>query len=308
MTRIATDQTYSSALLGIDAAQQRAQVAGAQVSTGKVAADLKGYAASAQTLTAAQSVKARVDAYLQTDSRLADKLQAQDTALTTTNDAVSGARKAVTDALATGDATTLMQSLQTWYAQAASALNTDYEGSYLFSGGNGATAPVDTGTMTDLNTGGAASHFTNGTLQSSDRLDDDMTAQTSFTASDVGGNFFSVLQGIVAQNASTPFTGKLTAAQQTFLTAQLAPLDAAASGVQAQAAANGVNQNRVDTVTATLTDRQTAAANVISGVTDADPAQASTNLQLANYAVQASAKVWQTLSSDSLLNILSTTT
>ncbi len=304
MNRVATSQTYASAILGIQTAAGRVAEAGAQVSSGKLADDLAGYAPTARTLTAAQAVKARIDTYIDTGARLGDKLSAQDTALNAVADSATGARKAILDAIASGDGTTLMQSLQDSFGQATSALNTDYQGSYLFSGGNGSTPPVDTNQITDLPTGGAASHFKNGTLQSTDRLDDDVVVKTGFTASDVGGDLFNVLQGIVTQNTATPFTGKLTQAQQDYLTSQLQPLADAASGVEAQVASNGAQQARLDTTVKVLTDRQTAATGAIGKLTDADAAQAATNLQLAQTALQASAQVWQALTSSSLLNVL----
>lgn len=304
MNRIATSQTYNSALLGLLDAQGRVSRAGQQVSSGKTADDLKGYAASAQTLTAAQAVKSRIDTYLDTGSRLSDRLTAQDTALNSVADSASGARQAILDALAAGDGTALIQRLQGYYAQGADALNTDYQGSFLFSGGKGDTAPVDTSQLSNLPSGGVASHFANGSFKATDRLDDSVTVQTGYTASEVGSPFFTALSNIVTQNGATPFSGTLTQAQQDYLTSQLQPLADAAAGVETQVAANGVNQNRVDTLKTVLTDRQTAATVAIGDLTDADPLQAATNLQLAQTALQASAQVWQTLTTSTLLTAL----
>jgi flagellar hook-associated protein 3 FlgL len=308
MDRIATSQSYATALSAILNAQNQVQTYGDQVSTGKTAHDLAGYATSAQTLTAAQAVKARVDSYLQTNDRLSDRLDAQDTAMTAVGDAATGARKAVMDALASGDGTAMMQALQGWYAQAAGALNTDYEGSYLFAGGQGDTQPVDTAQMSDLPTGGAASHFKNGTLAQTDRVDDGVTLQTGFTASDIGGDLFNTLADIVTQNGLTPFNGTLTQAQQDYLTSKLQPLADAASAINGKVAVNGVTQQRVANLKTVLTDRQTAATGAIGDITDADPAKAASNLTLAQTALQASAQVFQVLSQASLLNILPTST
>ena len=305
MTRIATSQTYQTSLSALLDAQNRVSTAGNQLNTGKTADDLKGYAASASTITAGQAVKARIDTYLDTGARLSDRLAAQDTALNAVADSATGARKAIMDALAAGDGSALMERLQGWFAQGADALNTDYQGSFLFSGGNGDTAPVDTSQMSALPTGGVASHFTNGTFKATDRLDDTVTVQTGYTASDVGTDFFNVLSDIVTQNGLTPFTGTLNQAQQDFLTSKLQPLADAAAGVETKVASNGVNQNRVDTLKTVLTDRQTAAVGMLGGLTDADPLQATTNLQLAQVALQASAQVFQSLSTTSLLNVLS---
>src|SRR5471030_2031242 len=123
MDRISTFNTYSAVvntLMGNEI--QQSQLA-QQVSSGFVASDLKGFGVKAEALTAAQTVKTKVDSYVQNSTALAAKLDAQNLALTQVASAGSGARAAIANALATGSGQELMTSLQSYFGQAGAALN-----------------------------------------------------------------------------------------------------------------------------------------------------------------------------------------
>ena len=57
---------------------------------------------------------------------------------------------AVAEALANNSGVDLMSTLQAQLSSATGALNTQYDGQYLFSGGQGDTAPVAAGSLSDL--------------------------------------------------------------------------------------------------------------------------------------------------------------
>ena len=307
MDRIGTATSYQSSLLNILSAQARLDTAQNQVSTGKLASDLKGYAAQADTLVATRSVAARNDAYVANNTALADRLGVQDQALTSVHDASTGARAAIAQALANGDASALTATLQAKFQQAASALNTQYQGVYLFGGGNNDTAPVVASQLSDLTgAGGVAGVFKNGASTAIARLDDGTTVSTGQTASDVGTPLFTALQGVQAftTGANGPLSGKLTPAQTTFLQGVLASFDAASDGLNTRVAQNGALQTQVSAALTTAKDRQTALTNTLGALTDADAAAAATRLNLAQTALQASAQVFSTLKNTSLLSVL----
>ena len=307
MNRIATGQVYAASLLGILNAQSRQAVAGRQLSSGLVATDLKGFADKGATLAAAQTVKSRTDQLVANNISLADRLAAQDQALGGVEQAVTGARAAVASAVANGGGAVLMQQLNGWLGQAAQAMNAQYAGQPLFAGGTVDGDPVTARTTADLLAPATPSDsFRDGDLKRVDRIDEGVTVDTSFRARDIGGPFLQVLADIAAydQPPTGPFGAKLTDAQAAFLQTKLAPLDAVAAGVRSLAAANGVNQARVDATQAQLAGRADAAGALISHDVDADPAEATTRLQLAGVALQASAQVFTTLSGSSLLNVL----
>lgn len=307
MNRIATGQTYASALLGVLTAQTRQAEAGRQTASGYKATDLKGYAPDASTLTAAQTVKARTDSLLANNKVLADRLDAQDKALSSVEQAVGGARKAVMDAVANGNGAQLIQKLNDWLGQTTQSLNADYGGQPLFAGGTTDRPAVDVTSMADLvPPGAAATRFHDGDFVRTDRLDEEQTAATGFKASDVAGGFVGILADIAAYNQppTGPFGTVLTQPQIDFLQTKLAPLDAAAATARGFVAQNGVIQQRLDTITTAQTARADQASALVDQIASVDPAEAASRLQLAGVALQASAQVFATLSSSSLLDVL----
>ena len=312
MDRVSTANTHQSALLNILSAQNRQTDAETQVETGKVATDLKGYSVQADTLTATRSLQARIGSYISTAQSLSSTLDVQDQALGQLSSNTESARGAVAEAVATGDASGLMTSLQGFLSQATDALNTQYQGRYLFSGGQSDTAPVSSSlTMADLTAAPSIPGlFSNDQLATTSRLDDNLTVKTNFLASNLAQPLFQAMQAVEAVNEppTGPLSGTLTAAQQTALQNVLPQFDAAFDNVNDAVAQNGGLQNRVTTIQTGLTDRQNALLGVASDITNVDMSQAVSNLQLAQTAMQASAQVFATLNGASLLSVLAPST
>jgi flagellar hook-associated protein 3 FlgL len=311
MDRISSASNYQSVLLNIMSAQNAQSTAQQQVTTGKIADDLSGYASQADALTASRSLQARLTTYQANSSTLADKLSAQDQALSTVATATQSATDDVSEALANGDATALMTSLQSQFSQATSALNTQYNGQYLFSGTATTTAPIDASSLSDLTgSGGVAAVFKNDQTKTVSRLDDNTTTTTGVLASDVATPLFTALQSIQAYSAGPngPLTGTLTSAQTTFLQGVVTQLKSAYSTANDAVAANGVVQDQVTASQTSLKAQQTALTNTLGDLTNADAATAASNLALAQTALQASAQVFATLNNTSLLSVLGVTT
>ena len=307
MTRIATSQVYSSALLGVMQAQQAQAQAGAQVSTGLKATDLKGFADQGATLQASQTVSARTQSLLDNNSVLSERLGVQADALSNLAAAAQGASSAVGDVLAVGDGSTLVQTLQGWFSQASGALNADYAGQPLFAGGTTDQPALDTTDVTALaGAAPASSHLHDGSLVRTDRIDESTTVQTSVSASAVGGPLVAAFKAIMDYNQppTGPLTGKLTDTQISFLKSQLPALSSAGDTVRAAQTRTGVLQAQVSDATDLLNSRKSAVDALIADRTQADPAEAASRLQQASVTLQASAQVFASLSGDSLLNAL----
>ena len=278
------------------------------MSTGKVASNLSGFGVQADTLTATRSLKTRVDSYVDNAKILSSTLEVQDQALGQLADSAKSARGAIAEAIATGSADGLMTSLQGYLSQAVDSLNSNYQGRYLFAGGQSGTAPVGSLTMASLTAAPSIPGlFANDQQPATSRLDDKQTVSTGFLASNLGTPLFQALQAVEAlnQGGSGPLSGTLTQAQQTALTGMLAQFDSAYDGLNTAVAQNGGAQNRVQATQTALVDRQTALSGVLTGITDVDMGAAVSKLQLAQTALQASAQVFATLKASSLLNILS---
>lgn len=316
MNSISTSASYQSILLNIMNAQSTEQTDQQQYATGKIGSDLTAYSAQAAQITAAQSLTSQTNTYVQNNTSLADRLTVQDQSLSQVGTITENARQAVAEAVATGDASSLATSLQSQLSQAIAALNTQYNGQYLFAGGETSTSPVATSTTLSsiTATGGVAAAFQNGNSPQQDRIDADTRITTGFTASSVGTNLFNALaqvqtylQAQQAANGGQPIT-TLSAAQTSTLTGMLSSFDSAYSAVNNQVAQNGLSQDQVNSTQTELQARQTALTNTLGDLTDVDQAKAATNLQLAQTALQASAQVFASLNNTSLLNVLSTTT
>lgn len=307
VTRVSTIGNYSTVLANLMAAQQNQLDAGQRVSTHKNATDLKGFAANDELITAMQSVQIRLDNFQTQNGLIADKLTTQDTALNQVASSAQTARQAIADALASGDGTTLMTQLQGSMDQAVGAMNTKYNGTYLFAGGAINTQPVTATTLAGLTAGPPiSSFFQNDQFKAQAQVDDSTKVTTGVLADAVGKPLLTAFQTMKAfdQGASGPFNGTLTAAQKTFLTAQLATWDSVHTGVITIAAQNGMAQQRVDAVKTDLTSRQNTIAGMLGNIVDADMGKAAADLQMAQTSFQAAAQVFQTLKNSSLLNLL----
>ena len=307
MERVSTSSTYQSALMNILAAQNRQQKAETQVSTGKIADDLKGFGVHADSLTATRSLKARIDGHVENAKILASTLEVQDQALGQLGAAAQGARKAIADALASGSAVGLMTALHGHLGQSVDALNTEYQGRHLFAGGQSDTEPLPPLTMAALTAAvpNTSVLFRNDQLVTTSRLDDKLTVETGFLASNLGGLLLEAFEDVQIIHQGTPLSGTLTQAQQDDLEDAMRKLDLAWSGINEAVAHNGGLQNRLEAVRDGLADRQTALTAVLGNMTDVDMADAVSRLQLAQTALQASAQVFSTLTGSSLLNVLS---
>ncbi|HEY2355817.1 MAG TPA: flagellin [Phenylobacterium sp.] len=305
--RVSTAGNYSAILANLMAAESRQVDAENRVSSQKNGDSLKDYAPHAETLTAMKSVDARITNYQSTNTEIAAKLTTQDTALSATADAATSVRQAITEALANDNADALMQTIQGQFQSAVTNLNAQYDGKYLFAGGQISTKPVSAATLADLTSGPPiSSFFQNDSFKVQAKLDDSTTVTTGQLASDLGTNMMAAFQALQAfdTGGSGPLTGQLTAAQRTFLQNQLGSWDQVSHDLTTATAQNGILQSQVDQVASNLVGQKNTLAGMIGGIVDADMPKAATDLSNAQLSVQATAQVLQVMQGSSLLNLL----
>ncbi|MFI4974439.1 MAG: flagellin [Caulobacterales bacterium] len=310
MDRIATNSLYSTFLNNLFQAEAAQTQATTQLSTGQVATDLKGFGGATETLLALQNTQTSVTAFANQNQIVGDKLVAQDTALNQVASAADGAGAAIRGAIASGDGTTLMQSLQNELQNAVQGLNTTFNGQYLFSGGQVNTPATSAANLTDLTAAPSiASLFNNDQHVATNQINGQTAIQSGFLASNVATPLYTALQAIeaYAQGPNGPFNGPLTVAQAAFLQSTLAGLTTVHSNLDNVVGQNGLLQAQVTNATTDLTNQQTQLQGMLGGITDANMAQAATNLQQAQLAIQAAGQVFVALRSTTLLNTLSTT-
>ena len=306
MERITTFSAYNSVITNLLAAEDRQNQANVQVSSGKIATDLKGFGSNAEALTAAQSLKTRVDGYVQTATNVASQLDAQNAALEEVSDAGLSARQAIAQAIAGGSADGLMASMQSAFSQSIDGMNAQFNGIYLFSGGRVTTKPVNAQNLSDLTSPPASGIFQNDQLAATSKLNEATTLNTGMLASNVATPLFNAFQAVQALNEGPlgPLSGQLTQAQIAALTPMLQTFDAANQGMTQTVAQNGLIQNQVSSIQSVQTQRQTNLKITIGDMANVDMGEASAQLSQAQTALQASARVFLSLQNTSLLNFL----
>lgn len=306
MNRVSTAGNYATVLANLTSAQTAQIYFGNQVATQKKGTDLKSYATSADTLTAMHTVNARLQTYTDQNTIIADKLSQQDVALNQVTDAAGNIRDAIANAIANGSSETMMEEIQAQMSSAVQGMNAQYNGKYLFSGGQVQTQPVTAQNLSDLSPpANVSSFFKNDNYKMQNKLDDSTTITSGMLASDIGTPMMQALQNIQAYvDANGPFTGTLTQQQQDFLQGQLKVWDNVRTNLTSQTASNGLVQQRVTESKNAVAGQQTTLTGMIGDITDADMGQAAAQLQEAQMAVQAAAHVFQALQSSSLLSIL----
>jgi flagellar hook-associated protein 3 FlgL len=305
-TRVSTGSNYSVMTSNLMRSQIRQNDIGAQVSSQKIANDLKGYAKNAEVLTGMRSAQAKIDGLLDQTKLVSNRLDMQETGINQLSDATKSAREAIANAMAAGNAQTLMQQLQASFGDAVQGLNTKSNGKYVFGGAQTDTAPTSATTMADLTAAAATSDlFHNDQYVQTSRIDEQTSVQTGMLADKLGTGVFDAFKQVQAfVDANGPFTGNLTDTQTQFLKGMLGTFDTAYTGTVTEQGKNGLVQKRFESAQVDLQDQADTLTGMVGGIVDVDMAEAVTRLQAAQLAVQASAQVFSTLQASSLLNVL----
>ena len=306
MTRVSTNGNFGVMTSNLMRAQVLQNAAGEQVSSQKNATDLKGYSKNAEVLTAMRSAQAKVAGFLDQTTLVSNRLDVQDTSIGQVADATQSARDAIANAVAAGNAETLMQSLNGAFGDVVQGLNAKSNGRYVFSGAKSDTAPTTATSMADLTAApSTASLFQNDQYITTNRIDDSTSVDTGVLADKMGTGTFNAFKQVQAYvDANGPFTGTLTTTQSDFLRGLLPTFDAVKTGLTTVQAKNGLNQARFTTAQTDLKSQADTLTTMVGGITDVDMADAVTKLESAKLAVQASAQVFASLQNSSLLNVL----
>jgi flagellar hook-associated protein 3 FlgL len=311
MTRVSTFGNYQSALLHLMSAQSRGEEAQNKVNTKKNATDLVGFGRTSETVSALKSSQTRIQGFIETSKTVADRLVSQDLGLERVADAATAARLAIANAIAAGRMEGLMAGLETEFKMAQDGLNMKHQGKYVFSGGAVdqqtivlAPLPPPATDLEKLASAPAAGVFKNDPLKQKSWLDENVTMDTGVLANEVGQELFDVFRDLQILHQGTPLTGQMDDAQKAALTVLMTRFEQAAKGVVDVQSRNGAMQARVDTLLASQEGRKISVDTILSGKTDANMAEAVTELEMAQIAIQASAQVISQLRDVSLLNYL----
>jgi flagellar hook-associated protein 3 FlgL len=281
-----------------------------QIASGKNANSYAGFGNQTQVLTATIAANARIGAYTDATKFAVTQVDLQDTHLTGLSSLASQLKKAVMDAVANNDGSTLMTQAQSIFDQAAAILNSkDANGDYMYSGGKTDVAPVTVNSLAALQVlpaaGGA---FANGDLKKSVQVGDGVNVSYGVNASDVATGLMQMLKTVADFDAggtgNFSATPNLTGAQQTFLSGAIAQATTVATALNATTAANGYVANRLSDAQDQQVQMNTLYKGFVSNIQDTNMAKAATQLSLNQTQLQAALQVTAGLHQLSLLNFL----
>lgn len=308
--RVATSTQTAYFLQQITNAGNALDKTQAQIASAKNANTYAGFGDKTQVLTATISAKARNDAYANATTFAVTQTDMQDTQLTSLSSLAAQLKKAVSDAVANNDASTLMAQAQSIFDQASSILNSkDANGDYIYSGGKTDTAPVTVSSLSGLQgLSSAGDAFANGNLKKSVQVGDGVSVSYGLTASDIGTGLMQALKSIADFDAggsgNLNAASSLTAAQSSFLTGAIATATTVATNLNAATAANGFVSNRLTDAQTQQTTMATLYKGFVSNIQDTNMADAATQLSLNQTQLQAALQVTAGLHQLSLLNYL----
>src|SRR3569833_764631 len=149
--RVATNQQQQYFLSQIQGASNALIKTQSQIASTKVASTYAGFGNQTQVLTATISANARNSVYQSATQLATTQADTQDTQLNSLSNLAATLKKAVSDAVASNDGSTLMDQVQSIFDQATAILNSkDANGDYIYSGGKTDTAPVTVTSLSQL--------------------------------------------------------------------------------------------------------------------------------------------------------------
>ncbi|MFT4090777.1 MAG: flagellin [Asticcacaulis sp.] len=304
--RVSTGQMWDTALFNLLQAQSRHADINKQIGTEKIATDIGGYGRQSETIANYQASAKSIDNYVGLAKSVGDRLDIQNLALEQSGEALLSARDSLMDALATDNLDNLMSTLETHYMAFAGGLNTQYQGQYLFGGGQDLNAPLAFGTMASLEVPAVADTFVNGSVKKVSKIDPTTSLQTGMLASDLGNEGVELFRQLKEfSEANGGLSGQMDDTTRTFIQNLTTSFTKAYDNMVQATALNGSYQAKVETTLTTLDNQSLTLNGLIADKTSVDMAEAYVRLEQAELSIQASAQIVANLKSTSLLDLLS---
>ncbi len=307
MTRVSTVGQNQLLLVDLLRTQERLVDTQKQITSGRKTSDYKGMAPEVSTLLGAKNVLARTDQFIQDDNNLMRTLEVQNAAMQGLVDLSDELRQVVIGAINTGSGLALRTRINDLFATAVSLLNTQDGGKYIFSGTRTNTAPIVSTTpaaLEGLGLGNELLAFTNNSLKSQAKVDDNLTLTYGVLATDVAKDLFKIMQELMIYETANGFDNPLTEAQQTYLIGKITDLNTAFDTLNAEQAKNGSIMTTLEGVQQRHAEDRTFLMVFIGDIEDVDLAEAITRLNQQQLALEASYQVFSTLNRITLLDFI----
>ncbi|WP_374764649.1 flagellin N-terminal helical domain-containing protein [Yunchengibacter salinarum] len=343
VSRISSFGQQQNLLQAIQQNQRRVFEAQEQISTGKKTDEFRGLAGKVNTLLGSESFRSRIQTYQRSIDTVVGKLDANDVQLGSIIDTMGRVKDTVATTVANDQAEAFDQMLDQSFRFVTNALNTNFDGTFLFSGTQSGQAPVQNGTLQDFinrvqaridaDGDGVADdvdgdgtqdvslqdairqEFSNSDEAFSVRVADNVDIEFGVLAEDVGLEIFESFyrlgsgdldgDGVNDGDPDFPITsGELTDAQFSFLQGEIGSLESRIDNMRQIQTNNGFIQSQMDTIREQHRDREVFLDGFIADIEDVDMAEAISRLQNDQVALQASFQSISTLSQLTLLNFI----
>lgn len=319
MTRVSTFQQSQTLVQQMLDSQARAQEAQRQVTTGHKAEFYKDIHQETASLTGAKSLLSILEQHRENNAIVAAELSAYDQALGGMETAATDLKEAVMGAINASSALGFEAAVEGAFDAVLGFMNSQNTEGYLFAGSKKDTPPINITSMSDLTTAlePPTDIFDNDTLKRTVRIDENRTLETGLVADEIALDIMTAIQRIALWQAGTlpttapvpagpagPVTTPLRAEDQAFLTGEIANLESLVQDLNEARGVNGLNQKVVDTTVVSIEAQISQTTIFISNIEDVDSAEAITNLNQANFALEASYNVLSQINRVSLLNFL----
>ena len=319
MTRISTAQQSQMRITDMMASQKQVANAQRQVTTGHVAEFYKDIHMDVTSLAGAKSLMARLDQHEANNGLILNRLSSYDQAMAGIEGSGGDIKGAVMSAINTASTQGLYATIEGAFDNVLNFLNSQNTEGYLFAGTNRDVAPVNISSINDLLLAAEppTDIFQNNDLKSAVRIDENRTLEVGILAEELGLEIMTAFQrmamwqnGIVPTTAPVPagpsgnFATPLTAEDQDFLIGEIANIEQLVDNISSFRGDNGLNQKTIEEAQEVLSLQIFQAKGLISTIEDVDSAEAITNLNQKNFALEASYNVLSQINRLSLLNFI----
>ncbi|MBL4790193.1 MAG: hypothetical protein JKY60_14550 [Kordiimonadaceae bacterium] len=278
-----------------------------QISTGKKADNFQGLAGQTNTVLGSRSFLSRVETYQETISTVRGKLDANDVQIGGIIKSVETLRDTIRTSIANSQAEGLSEQLKLTFEFTSNALNTNFGGSFLFSGAGADVTPVNVTDLAGLAALPAISDaFDNAAQPFVAKIADGVDTEFGLLADDIGSAVFTELRNLynLDQGVNGPFDGPLNPTQFALLQTQLVNLETALDGLRAVQTKNGLAFERLEVVDEQHADTSVFLQTFIADIEDVNLAEAISSLNSNQLALEASFRSIGSLTQLSLLNFL----
>lgn len=306
MTRVATYNQFFGSAAGIALGQANMAKAQEQASTQKVASDLQGFGIEAGRLLSAKTYAERLDRRAETLKALEARAEVEASALDTAQAAVQQARDALANAAANQNGAGLKAALEQALSVIDTAANTQYNGESIFGGEWGYGEPFVPASLDTL----AAQPNTDVNWVDTGRnrtvmIEDNRSIELSRNAEDLFRPFVDLLRSIrVWENANGPLTGRLTAAQLTYVQGLIPQMATVQTNLIDKSAEAGGTAKQIEMAVSTNDAKRDTLLATIGDQENVDLAEVAARLSAAQTQYQASAAIFGQLKDLNLLQYL----